>query len=91
MKEWYLIRNNTKPNMLGGYENQAFLDYKDDAFSESLETDIATTVTLYNHDLSESKEIRGIIQGNTADTQSKSMERSILVFIGTLHSGDYIF
>lgn len=91
MKEWYLIRNNTKPNMLGGYENQSFLDYKEDAFSESLETDIASTVLLYNYDLSESIEIRGIIQGNTADTQLKSMERSILVPIGTLKSGDYIF
>ena len=28
---------------------------------------------------------------NTANTQLKSMERSILVPVGTLHSGDYIF
>ena len=91
MKEWYLIGNRTKPNMIGGYENQSFLDYKEDAFTESLETDIATTVLLYNYDLSDSKEIRGIIQGNTADTQLKSMERTILVPIGTLHSGDYVF
>lgn len=91
MKEWYLIGNNTRPNILGGYENQSFIDYKDDAFIESLETDIATTVILYNYDLSESKKIRCIIQGNTADTQLKSMERSILVPIGTLHSGNYIF
>lgn len=52
MKEWYLIGNKTKPNMLGGYENQGFLDYKEDAFAESLETDIATTVLLCNSDLS---------------------------------------
>lgn len=91
MKEWYLTGNKTKPNMLGGFENQSFLDYKEDAFSESLETDIATTVLLYNHDLSAFKEIRSIIQGNVADTSLKSMERCILVPIGTLHSGDYIF
>ena len=91
MKEWYLIDNNTKPNMIGGYENEGFLDCKDDAFYETLETDIADTVILYNYDLSESKEIRAIIEGNTADTQLKSMERSILVPVGTLHSGDYIF
>lgn len=90
MKEWYLIGNETKPNMLGGYENQSFLDYKNDALTETLETDIAETVILYNHDLSEFKQIRGIIQGNIADTYLKSMERSILVPIGTLHSGDYI-
>ena len=69
MKEWYLIGNNTKPNMLGGFENQSFTDYKDDAFAESLETDIAKTVTLHNYDLSVSTEIRCIIQGNSADTQ----------------------
>ena len=91
MQEWYLIGNNTIPNMTGGYENEGFLDCKDDAFYETLETDIADTVTIYNYDLSESKEIRGIIEGNTADTQLKSMERGILVPIGTLHSGDYIF
>lgn len=91
MKEWYLIGNNTKPNMIGGYENEGFLDCKDDAFYETLETDLADTVILYNYDLSESKEIRGIVEGNTADTQLKSMERSILVPVGTLHSGDYIF
>lgn len=91
MKGWYLIGNNTRPNITGGYENQSFLDYKDDALAESLETDIADTVILYSHDLSEFKQIRGIMQGNTADTYLKSMERSILVPIGTLHSGDYIF
>lgn len=91
MKEWYLIGNKTKPNVLGGYENQAFLNYKEDAFAESLETDIADTVLLYNHDLSQFTELRGIIQGNVADTSLKSMERCILVPIGTLHSGDYIF
>ena len=91
MQEWYLIGNNTKPNMIGGYENEGFLDCKDDAFYETLETDMADTVILYNYDLSESKEIRAIVEGNTADTQLKSMERSILVPVGTLHSGDYIF
>lgn len=77
--------------MLGGYENQSFLDYKEDAFAESLETDIASTVLLFNHDLSQSKELRGVIQGNVADSSLKSMERCILVPIGTLHSGNYIF
>lgn len=91
MKDWYLIGNNTKPNMIGGYENQCFLDCKDDAFSETLDTDIATTVVLYNYDLSESKEIRGIVQGNTSNTSLSAMERAILVPIDTLHSGDYIF
>lgn len=91
MKEWYLIGNETKPNMIGGYENESFLDFKEDAFGDALTTDIADTVILCNYDLSQTSEIRGIIQGNTADSSVKSMERTILVPIGTLHSGDYIF
>ena len=91
IKEWYLLTPSTRPNITGGYENDSFLDYKEDAFFESLDTDIAVDLVLYNHDLSENQQIRGIIQGNTADTQLKSMERAILVPIGTLHSGDYIF
>ena len=89
MKEWYLIDRPSTTS--GGYENEAFNDYRNDAIYDMLETDLANTVILYNYDLSESKEIRGIIEGNTADTQLKSMERSILVPIGTLHSGDYVF
>lgn len=89
MKDWYLL-DGKHPSSIGGYENQSFVDYKEDAFLESLTTDIADTVYLYNHDLSTSHKIRGIIQGNTAETYLKSMERCILVPIGTLHSGDYI-
>lgn len=91
MQEWYLMTPATRPNITGGFENDVFNDWKDDAFYEALETDLADTVILYNYDLSEYKEIRCITQGNTADTQLKSMERSILVPIGTLHSGNYIF
>ena len=89
MKEWYLIDRPSTTS--GGYENEAFNDYRNDALYDMLKTDLADTLTIPNYDLSESKEIRGIIEGNTADTQLKSMERSILVPIGTLHSGDYVF
>lgn len=91
MKEWYLIGNDTKPNMLGGYENQSFLDYKDDAFSEVLGTDIATTVLLCNSDLTEQKEIRCVMEGNTADTQLQSLQRKGLFVPGTVKDGMYIF
>lgn len=91
MKEWYLIGNKTKPNMIGGYENQSFLDYKEDAFAESLETDVATTVLLCNSDLSVQKEIRCIMQGNVADTQLQSIQRKGLFTCGTVKDGMYIF
>lgn len=89
-KEWYLLSSSTKPNSIGGYENEGFQEYKDDAFSESLDTDLASTVTLYNSDLSESKEARCIIQGNTPNTQLKSMERIGLFQCGTVKAGMYI-
>lgn len=90
MKEWYLLTPDTRPNSIGGYENDAFTDYKNDAFQEALQTDIASTVILYNYDLTYSQEIRCVIQDNTASTQLKSLERTILVPIGTLKAGMYI-
>ena len=32
MKEWYLITQNTRPNITGGFENESFVDYKEDGF-----------------------------------------------------------
>lgn len=89
MKEWYL--NCPSPNITSGYENDAISEYAQDNFTDVLETTFSNTALLFNYSLSESKKIKCIIQGNIANTQLKSMERSILVPIGTLHSGDYIF
>lgn len=91
MKEWYLMTSNTKPNSIGGFENDAFLDFKDDAFSEAIETDVAVSVTLYTSDLSFGKNIRCILQGSTAETQLKSLERVGLFTRGTVKAGMYIF
>ena len=89
MKEWYL--NCPSPNITSGYENDALSEYAQDNFTDVLETTFSDTALLFNYSLSESKEIKCVIQGNVANTQLKSMERTILVPIGTLHSGDYIF
>lgn len=90
MKEWYLLTSDTRPNSIGGYENDSFVDYKNDAFTEALQTDLASTAILYNYDLTYSQEIRCVIQDNTASTQLKSLERTILTPIGTLKAGMYI-
>ena len=91
MKEWYLLTSDTRPNSIGGYENDAFVDYKDDSFQEAVSTDIAKTAILFIHDLSESQTIRCIIQDNTASTQLKSLDRTVIATIGTLKAGMYIF
>ena len=89
MKEWYLT--NPKPNITSGYENDSLSEYAQNNFTDVLETTFSDTALLFNYSLSESKEIKCVIQGNIANTQLKSMERTILVPIGTLNSGDYIF
>ena len=90
MKEWYLMTSQTKSTSLGGYENDAFLDYKDDAFAESLGTELGETIELFNCDLSERKIVRCMIQGNTPDSQLKSVERIGLFVRGTVKSGMYV-
>lgn len=90
MKEWYLIGENTKPNMVGGYETDSFNDFKGDAFSEALESGLGKTIKLYNSSMTEERMISCIIQNNTANTQLKSIERTILATIGTLKAGMYV-
>lgn len=89
MKEWYL--EHTPPESTSRYESDAISEYSESDFTDILFTDFAKTVTLYNHDLSESKEVRCVIQGNTSDTQLKSMERIFLFKIGAVKAGMYIF
>ena len=89
MREWYLTT--PRPNIASGYENDAITEYAQSNFADVLETLFSDSVILYNASLTESKKIQCVIQDNTADTKTKSMERSILAPIGTLHSGDYIY
>ena len=90
MKEWYLT-DNYKPTVTSGYESDAISDFAQSNFTDVLETAFSDAVLLYNHDLSECKEIRCVIQGNSADTYLKSMERVALFPIGTVKAGMYIF
>lgn len=88
---WYLLDKTTRPNSIGGYEEESFNDYKDDAFNEALSTSVASDVELYNSDLTLYKKTRAIIEGETADTQLKSLERSALFQIGETKAGMYMF
>lgn len=90
MKEWYLT-DNYKPTVTSGYESDAISEFAESNFTDVLETAFSDAVLLYNHDLSECQEIQCVIQGNSADTQLKSMERVGLFSIGTVKAGMYIF
>ena len=89
MKEWYLTTS--KPNIVSGYESDAISEYSQSNFTDVLETLFSDTVLLCNNTLSESKQIQCVIQGNSADTVLKSMERIGLFPIGTVKAGMYIF
>ncbi len=90
MKEWYLMDNH-RPNAVSGYEGDILADFAQSNFNDMLETAFSDTVLLYNSDLTECKEIQCVIQGNSADTQLKSMERIGLFSIGTVKAGMYVF
>lgn len=90
MKEWYLMDNHT-PNAMSGYEGDILSDYGQSNFNDMMETTFSDSVILYNHDLSESKEIRCIIQGNHAHTMLNSMKRSGLFPVGTVKAGMYVY
>lgn len=90
MKEWYLTAN-YKPTVTSGYESNAISEFAQNNFIDVLETTFADKVLLCNYNLSECKEVRCVIQGNSADTYLKSMERIMLFPIGTVKAGMYVF
>ena len=90
MKEWYLT-DNCKPTATSGYESDVISEFAQSNFNDVLETTFSDTVLLYNSDMTECQEIQCVIQGNSADTQLKSMERVGLFSIGTVKAGMYIF
>lgn len=88
MKEWYL--DNKSPNITSTYESDALSEYAESNFTDVLETTFSDTVSLYNSSLTESKKVKCVIQGNTANTQLKSLERTFLFPIGTVQAGMYV-
>ena len=90
MKEWYLMDNH-KPNVVSGYEGDAVSDFAQSNFNDVLETTFSDNVILYNYDLSESTEIRCVIQGNSADTRLNSIKRTGLFPIGVVKAGMYVY
>ena len=90
MKEWYLMDSH-KPNAVSGYEGDILSDFAQSNFNDVLETTFSDSVILYNYDLSESKEIHCVIQGNSADTRLNSIKRTGLFPIGTVKAGMYVY
>lgn len=88
-KEWYLM--NTNYDTISGFGSESFDCFATDAFQESLLSPIGNDVEICNFDLSKRVKTRAIIQGNTPDTKLKTMQRLVLVPIGTCKAGSYVY
>lgn len=86
MQEWYLLKT---PSALGGFEDE-LLDEYDDSFSELLQSSFAEPLVLYKNDMSMSWDIRGIVENKVQDTKMQSLNRIVLLPIGTAKAGMYI-
>ena len=87
--EWYLM--NSPPNRYSGFDDDDFINFAEEGFNELLYSYISAEVTLYNYNLSVSKTVRCIVQGNIADTTLKSLNRIFIFNIGTVKAGMYVF
>lgn len=89
MQGLYLL--GSRPVYLSGDESDVFNSYSSDGFSEVLDTFVASDVILYNSDLSQSKQIRAIIQKKISDSPSSSMEKTIISETGELSGYAYVY
>lgn len=87
-KEWYLL---TPPHItVSGFESEAFNDFSSEGLNEALESSIGSEITIYNYDLSESEIAKAIVLGSVQDTRLKTMNRQILVPIGSVHTSNIV-
>lgn len=86
-EDWYKINNHLKIS-----DEDKVLSTAQVQFMEMLESDLASDIVLYESDMSEDTkvEMRAIVEGNHPNTKLKSMERYLLVPIGSCKAGQYI-
>ena len=87
-KEWYLI--NPPYTQLSGFEKEALDENAADWLADALDSGLETDVELYNYDLSICTPIKAIIQNNISDTKLSTLNRQMLVPIGTCRAGMYV-
>lgn len=90
MQKWYLITNDTRPNLSGGFENEGYNDYVYDSFYELLATDLCPTVKICDSNLSNEREVKCLVIGNSADTQLKTLQRTAIFPKGVIKAGMYV-
>lgn len=88
MQEWYLLKS--PHDQVSGFESEALNDFGAEGFDEVLDSDYAQTVYLCNYDFSVRTAIKAVVQNTVQDTRLKSLNRMMLVRIGTAKAGQYI-
>ncbi len=86
-KSWYLM---TRPLFNSGYEKEEFENYSQDGFSELLESFISSDIEIYDQNFILLQSLKAIVQNVTADAESSSFIRQILIPIGNLKTGYYV-
>ena len=86
-KSWYLI---TRPLYNSGMEKEEFENYSQDGFSELLESFISSDIEVYNQNFILLQSLKAIVQNVTADAESSSFLRQILIPIGNLKTSYYV-
>lgn len=86
-KSWYLM---SRPLFNSGLEKEEFENYSQDGFSELLESFISSDIEIYNQNFTLLQSLKAIIQNVTADAESSSFIRQILIPIGNLKIGYYV-
>lgn len=85
-KKWYLMNGTDR---YSGFENDDFESQAQEGFNEILSTFLRKELELYSSDLLQKQNIRCIVQKNVENTELSSMEREILVPIGSCKAGMY--
>ena len=85
-KKWYLMNGTDR---YSGFENDDFESQAQEGFNEILSTFLGKELELYSSDLLQKQNIRCIVQNNVGNTELSSMEREILVPIGSCKAGMY--
>ena len=86
-KSWYLM---TRPLFNSGLEKEEFENYSQDGFSELLDSFISSDIEVYNQNIILLQSLKAIVQNVTADAESSSFIRQILIPIGNLKTGYYV-
>lgn len=86
-KSWYLMN---RPLFNSGLEKEEFENYSQDGFSELLESFISSDIEVYNQNIILLQSLKAIVQNVTADAESSSFIRQILIPIGNLKTGYYV-